>query len=125
MGIDRREDNRVACRECRSEQMFPEGQEGETFLFYYMNRSAKGIGAYVQGAMDLRVGQVFYIIRNHVHAFYQIRWVKGVDAESTMAGLKVLDSGTGSQKNPSKSRVLKGTRFSAILRPGRVAMAII
>jgi hypothetical protein len=124
MEADRREDTRVACRECRSEQMFSEDADGDSFLFYYVNRSSRGLGAYIQGAMNLRAGQVFYIIRNHVHAFYQIRWVKEIEKQSFIAGLRVMDSGEGTEKKTSKSRVLKGIRFNPKEQPGRVAMAI-
>lgn len=125
MDIDRREDARVPCRECRSEQMFPDDPDQDSFLFYYVNRSSRGIGVYIQGAIDLRVGQVFYIIRNHIHAYYQVRWLKAVEGEAFMAGLRVLDSGSGSKNPPAKSRFLNGIRFNPKAHPGRVAMAIV
>jgi len=104
--------------------MFRDDPDGDSFLFYYVNRSSRGIGIYVQGTIDLDVGQVFYIIRNKFHAFYQIRWVKELDNRSCMAGLRVLESGTGTKNPTHRSRELKGIRFNPKSSPGRVAMTI-
>lgn len=98
---NRRKEHRLESTGWQTEHLFPDSEDSSPLLFYYVNRSAKGICTFITDNCPTR-GSVHYILRDHKVAFYEVRWAKEVAEGAFHLGLKILDHGHRMRTWPSR-----------------------